>query len=405
MFGGAISENVLMRIAERMTDKRFNVFGGEFSIEDMTSYVATDLLAHNRRKAEYISSFCRVTNKRDWGGWLDTSLPAEFEEVTEGRNVNMVTAKFATVRMSAPWKRAGTAYGYTREAKLLLSGVELQKRMDNIKKGDSMRLSVNIARRLLVPTTFDFRDEETDKMDGKSYGLANGDSMPYPSGSYGQGISNHTHYFGITGASLADGDLTRLTEGMIEHAASEVEIRIHWNDLSRFTALGASFSPVLQVGQIDNRNAIITLDSERISPTDKFKNDRKKVGTWNSIPVYASRDYFPGYGVCMPVNQSEDEKPLAYRVYVPEDEESLSAGLNFLGETIVGNDVVTGVGDLTPITALPTRNYQFFEVTSLYRGFGVGGSNRLGATVLSFTNSVSNAYLVPTNLYALIQPQ
>ena len=393
MWASTTSRNTLQSIAVALNDPRFFVGNqARFSMEDISAFIATKILAHNQMMSDLMSQIAFITGQRDWVNWTGGS-PTVFRPKAEGNRPALQDGGFAPQISGALLRSDEAAFGWTEEAGRMLPGPQFMQKVQDILDGDKYRIISDILRRLMVPTAEAGTDYRTDNRVITSLGLANGDSWIYPRGLYGKAVSgSHNHYNFIAGGALAAGDLDALILDVREHSYPSVEIWCSPTDEGVFTGI-SGFVPAQYDGTIPAENTL------RIDPAlpkrtqeDQSSTGKVFIGRYKGVNIYSLWWWPANYLYCQPTNLAPDAKPLAVRVF--SNDYTVGSGIELLGNMTDANGVMRpGVGDLKVVSSNGTSFFTIFDVRHFEREIGLGTRNRTGAAILSL--AAGGAYVAP----------
>jgi hypothetical protein len=399
MWASTTSRNTLQAIAVALNDPRFFVGNqARFSMEDISAYIATKILAHNQMMSDLMSEIAFITGQRDWPNWTGGS-PVIFRPKAEGNRPALQDGGFAPQISGALLRADEAAFGMTEEAARMIPGPQFRQKIDDVMDGDKYRIIRDILTRLLIPTEETAQDHRTDYRMITSLGLANGDSWLYPRGLYGKAVSaSHNHYNYIAGGALAAGDLDALIVDVREHGYPSVEIWCAPTDEGVFTGI-QGFVPAQYDGTVPADNTVrIDPSLPKRTQEDASSTGKVFVGRYKGVNIYSLWWWPVNYLYCQPTNLSPDAKPLAVRVF--SNDYTLGSGIELLGNMTDASGVVRpGLGDLRAVSSNGTTFFTIFDVRHFEREIGVGTRNRTGAAILSLASG--GAYVAP-NVGALI---
>lgn len=382
------STNTLAALIIALNDPRFSLGSSRFDIGDLSAYVASRTLAHNKQALDLMSMFARVTPQRDWIDWTGGSAK-KFKTKAELARPAFQGTENAPQISGALIQSKETAFAFTEEGLRLLSGQEFKQEVDSVFDGDKIRIIREMLYRLLTPTEENGFDHRFGGRAVKVLGLANGDAWKYPTGLYGNPISaNHNHYRFQIGGALSATDLDNLVKDVREHGWPRVRIIINPDASGAFVGIPGyteyKFEGTVPATTADHIGAIRKQE-------DFSSEGLVKVGRYKGIEVYSLWWWPVDYIICTPEESSEDKsRPLVIRVFSPEY--TLASGLAEVGNIEVNGALRPGLGDLRMMRQDGRTIDDLFDISYFEREMGVGTGSRTAASVLY---RGTGAYLIP----------
>jgi peptidoglycan hydrolase-like protein with peptidoglycan-binding domain len=285
------------------------VLAGAFGFDKINDSIQARLEWLNGQVNEQIGIFAEVSEdaRRIWGG----SSKFEMHEIDEF-GVARTQKATSGVEVNFPLRKFSVSTGFTADYLRRATVAEIAQVAINAQEAYLERMQSELKFALYNKDNYSFVDKFGDGSTLAVKAFLNADSVAIPNAPDGTEFdsSNHSHYSGTIGASLAVADIDALIENVTEHGLTKgVALFINAGNVSTLLALsGTKFVKLTSALLVPANDTVSTV--ARINPEADLNN--VLIGFWDGrVPVYTRSWGVSGYYVCVATGAAE--KPLILR--------------------------------------------------------------------------------------------